>query len=302
MRSSAGKRREESCGSAHSHRSTRLPQSVPHSRDDHLRPPTQLLRVHPHHHPPELGEPFHPLDVPRALTFVRPVMFAVVLDEPLPPPPAQVRTGEDAAAAILDRYLCLRCGQPSTDQDEASACLRWGFGTGIHQRHDVTQRRESTFAPMASGHRGNLRRASGVVAEGVEDLDGAINGQPSAQVEGCRAGVVTSISPTRHTPSGRRASARTSMPSTDRRLPRRMSVADSPTPIHRVPCTAAAEKPASTASPSPVTLFTVLHRRATVARPGMTPCPCLSHDPGGGVAGCGGVDGPLIGTRPTEIG
>lgn len=51
----------------------------------------------------------------------------------------------------------------------------------------------------------------------------------------------------------------------------------------------------------PVTLFTVLHRRATVARPGMTPCPCLSHDPGGGVAGCGGVDGPLIGTRPTEI-
>lgn len=52
----------------------------------------------------------------------------------------------------------------------------------------------------------------------------------------------------------------------------------------------------------PVTLFTVLHRRATVARPGMTPCPCLSHDPGGGVAGCGGVDGPLIGTRPTEIG
>ncbi len=31
----------------------------------------------------------------------------------------------------------------------------------------------------------------------------------------------------------------------------------------------------------PVTLFTVLHRRATVARPGMTPCPCLTHDPGG---------------------
>ncbi|MDT2005818.1 hypothetical protein FXW78_15575 [Rhodococcus opacus] len=47
---------------------------------------------------------------------------------------------------------------------------------------------------------------------------------------------------------------------------------------------------------------TVLRRRATVARPGMTRCPCLSHDPGGGVAGCGGVDGPLIGTRPTEVG
>ncbi|EID81552.1 hypothetical protein W59_02286 [Rhodococcus opacus RKJ300 = JCM 13270] len=47
----------------------------------------------------------------------------------------------------------------------------------------------------------------------------------------------------------------------------------------------------------PVTLFTVLHRRATVARPGMTPCPCLTHDPGGGVAGCGGVDGPLIDLR-----
>ncbi|TQC37708.1 hypothetical protein EEB14_61055, partial [Rhodococcus sp. WS4] len=51
-------------------------------------------------------------------------------------------------------------------------------------------------------------------------------------------------------------------------------------------------RPGSHSGVPPVTLFTVLHRRATVARPGMTPCPCLSHDPGGGVAGCGGVDGP----------
>lgn len=50
---------------------------------------------------------------------------------------------------------------------------------------------------------------------------------------------------------------------------------------------------------SPVTLSTVLRRRATVARPGMTRSPCLTHDPGGGVAGCGGVDGPLIDLRST---
>ncbi|MGW4124423.1 hypothetical protein [Nocardia sp. NPDC004711] len=36
---------------------------------------------------------------------------------------------------------------------------------------------------------------------------------------------------------------------------------------------------------------------ATVARPGMTSGPCLTHDPGG-VAGSGGVDGPLMGTGP----
>lgn len=35
---------------------------------------------------------------------------------------------------------------------------------------------------------------------------------------------------------------------------------------------------------APVTFFLVPHRGATVARPGMTSLPCLSNDPGGGVA------------------
>jgi hypothetical protein len=38
--------------------------------------------------------------------------------------------------------------------------------------------------------------------------------------------------------------------------------------------------------------------RAPVASSGMTSFPCRSHDPGGGVAGIGGIDGPLIGTGP----
>ncbi|PWD40966.1 hypothetical protein ACN93_17510 [Gordonia paraffinivorans] len=48
----------------------------------------------------------------------------------------------------------------------------------------------------------------------------------------------------------------------------------------------------------PVTFFVVPHRGATVAEFGMTSCPCLSNDPGGGVAEPGDVDGPLIGTGP----
>ncbi len=53
----------------------------------------------------------------------------------------------------------------------------------------------------------------------------------------------------------------------------------------------------ATATP-PVTFFVVPHRGATVAKFGMTSCPCLSNDPGGGVAEPGDVDGPLIGTGP----
>ncbi|MBY4573125.1 hypothetical protein ACN94_05895 [Gordonia paraffinivorans] len=49
---------------------------------------------------------------------------------------------------------------------------------------------------------------------------------------------------------------------------------------------------------TPVTFFVVPHRGATVAKFGMTSCPCLSNDPGGGVAEPGDVDGPLIGTGP----
>ncbi|WP_289378105.1 AMP-binding protein, partial [Rhodococcus indonesiensis] len=45
-------------------------------------------------------------------------------------------------------------------------------------------------------------------------------------------------------------------------------------------------------SAPPVTFFVVPHRGATVAKFGMTSCPCLSNDPGGGVAEPGGVDGP----------
>ncbi|WP_344319711.1 group II intron maturase-specific domain-containing protein, partial [Actinocatenispora thailandica] len=36
----------------------------------------------------------------------------------------------------------------------------------------------------------------------------------------------------------------------------------------------------------------------SVARLGVTDCPCRGHDPGGVVAGSGGVGGSLIGTRP----
>jgi hypothetical protein len=36
----------------------------------------------------------------------------------------------------------------------------------------------------------------------------------------------------------------------------------------------------------------------SVARSGMALAPCRTHDPGGVAAGPGGVDGPLIGTRP----
>ncbi|RNH97607.1 hypothetical protein EEZ25_30160 [Micromonospora aurantiaca] len=39
---------------------------------------------------------------------------------------------------------------------------------------------------------------------------------------------------------------------------------------------------------------------SSVARLGITYCPCRTDDPGG-VAGPGGVDGPLIGTRPPAV-
>ncbi|SCG14852.1 hypothetical protein GA0070610_1071 [Micromonospora echinofusca] len=52
----------------------------------------------------------------------------------------------------------------------------------------------------------------------------------------------------------------------------------------------------------PVTFLIVPSRGPSVARPGMTSCPCRLHDPGGVVAGSGGVGGPLIGTRPPVLG
>ena len=51
---------------------------------------------------------------------------------------------------------------------------------------------------------------------------------------------------------------------------------------------------------SPVTFFVVPHRGATVTKFGMTSCPCLSNDPGGGVAEPD-VDGPLIDLRSTQL-
>ena len=53
---------------------------------------------------------------------------------------------------------------------------------------------------------------------------------------------------------------------------------------------------------SPVTFLIVPSRGLLVARSGMTYRPCRTHDPGGVVAGPGGVGGPLIGTRPPRLG
>jgi hypothetical protein len=54
------------------------------------------------------------------------------------------------------------------------------------------------------------------------------------------------------------------------------------------------------AAPSghPVTFFVVPDQGAVVTRLGMTDAPSRTHDPGGGVTGSGGIEGPLIGTRP----
>ncbi|OON28151.1 hypothetical protein BSA16_28300 [Micromonospora sp. Rc5] len=52
----------------------------------------------------------------------------------------------------------------------------------------------------------------------------------------------------------------------------------------------------------PVTFLIVPGWGPSVARPGMTSCPCRFDDPGGVVAGSGGVGGPLIGTRPPVLG
>ena len=54
----------------------------------------------------------------------------------------------------------------------------------------------------------------------------------------------------------------------------------------------------NTSNDAPVTFLIVPSRGPSVARPGMTYCPCRADDPGGVVAGSGGVGGPLIGTRP----
>uniref|UniRef100_UPI003978CB84 helix-turn-helix domain-containing protein n=1 Tax=Amycolatopsis sp. lyj-346 TaxID=2789289 RepID=UPI003978CB84 len=48
----------------------------------------------------------------------------------------------------------------------------------------------------------------------------------------------------------------------------------------------------------PVTFFVAPDQGVVVARPGMTDAPSRTHDPGGGVTGPGGIEGPLIGTRP----
>ncbi|WP_245761848.1 trypsin-like serine protease [Saccharopolyspora shandongensis] len=48
----------------------------------------------------------------------------------------------------------------------------------------------------------------------------------------------------------------------------------------------------------PVTFFVAPDLGVVVARSGMTDAPSRRHDPGGGVTGPGGIDRPLIGTRP----
>ena len=50
--------------------------------------------------------------------------------------------------------------------------------------------------------------------------------------------------------------------------------------------------------PGPRYLFDHPQPGISVARSGMALAPCRMHDPGGVAAGPGGVDGPLIGTRP----
>ena len=49
---------------------------------------------------------------------------------------------------------------------------------------------------------------------------------------------------------------------------------------------------------TPVTFFAAPDQGVVVARSGTIYAPSRTHDPGGGVTGPGGIDRPLMGTRP----
>ena len=89
------------------------------------------------HRPTRLLQQGDPLDVPRSLPCVGPVLHAVVLDRDLPFPPAHVHAHAHASPAVSELDLSLRARQPRVDQDQSQPGFLRRFGPAVDEARDV---------------------------------------------------------------------------------------------------------------------------------------------------------------------
>ena len=166
-----------------SDRAARCAQSCFHPLDDDVRP-RQHFSADPNDDPSHCFEHCNPVDVPRSLTPVRPVLYTVVLHGHLPLAPPHVDAYAYRTITVPELDLNLGLGQARFHQQQPNPAFLRRLGSSVRQCNRGPKALHSTATRPAIGHHQDIGGLDvGGLHQRVHDWDGAILRQHPADVE-----------------------------------------------------------------------------------------------------------------------